>query len=77
MFFTHVNIFTLTCDLNLQKKKRKGEGMEGREENEKGKKGGRQPRTVMHKSSADSVLNTLKSTVWAPLWQPLASAPHF
>ena len=42
MFFTHVNIFTLTCDLNLQKKKRKGEGKEGREENEKGKRGGRQ-----------------------------------
>ena len=43
MFFIDVNKFTLICDLNFQKKnKRTGERKEGREENEKGKKGGRQ-----------------------------------
>lgn len=42
MFFTDVNKFTLTCDLNFQKRKKDRERKEGREENEKGKKGERQ-----------------------------------
>ena len=61
MFFTDVNKFTLTCDLIFQKRKKKtGERKEGREENEKGKKGERQ---IRRKEGSFKVIHTQVTSV--------------